>query len=123
VAAVFAREITAPLTSLVKKLDEATAQNADHKMGSFVVLLSDDAEAASKRLKELAEKEGLKNIVLTTYDRAGPPAYHLNKDADITVLLYVEQTVKVNHAYRKGAFHDRDIAAVLEGLPKIMPPK
>jgi hypothetical protein len=120
VAVVFAREITAPLTSLVKKLDEATVQNTSCKMGSFVVLLTDDQDATAKRLKELAQKEGLKNVILTTFDRAGPEPYHLSKDADVTILLYVQKTVKANYAYRKGAFQEKDIDSVLEGLPKIV---
>jgi hypothetical protein len=120
VAVIFAREITPPLTSLVKKLDEATLQNADHKMGSFVVLLTDKEEAGVKRLKELAQKEGLTNIILTTYGKDGPPSYDINKDADVTVLFYVQKTVKANYAYRKGDFRDKDIDAVLEGLPKIV---
>ena len=31
---IFARDVTGPLTSLVKKIDEATAKNSDANMGS-----------------------------------------------------------------------------------------
>jgi hypothetical protein len=39
---IFAREITGPLTSLVKKIDAATGEHSDARMGSFVVFLNDD---------------------------------------------------------------------------------
>jgi hypothetical protein len=52
---VFAREITDNLTSLVKQIDEKIGANSDQKMAGFVVLLTDDPDAAEPRLKELAE--------------------------------------------------------------------
>src|SRR5262249_49312237 len=55
VAMIFARKISEPLTSLIKKIDAATAQNESKKMGSFVVFLNDDDSAAS-RIKDLAQK-------------------------------------------------------------------
>jgi hypothetical protein len=117
VAVVFAREITPRLTSLVKKIDEAAVKN--QKMGAFVVMLSDDQDAMEKQLKELAQKEQLKDVALTVFDTAGPKPYKINKDADVTVLLYRNKRVKVNHAYGKGEFQDKDIDAILADLPEI----
>ena len=51
---IFAREIDGNLTSLVKEIDKATADNKSKKMGSFVVFLSDDKDLEGK-IKELAE--------------------------------------------------------------------
>src|SRR5437588_1198653 len=41
VAMIFAREASEPLTTLIKKIDAATAKNSGCSMGSFVVFLSD----------------------------------------------------------------------------------
>src|SRR5215208_988440 len=98
VAAVFAREITPGLTSLVRKLEQAASDNADAKVGAFVVLLTDD-EKAEEKLKELAEKEKLKKVVLMVDNPAGPKGYNIAKDADVTVLLYEKKKVKKNFAY------------------------
>ena len=38
---IFAREVSDSLTSLVKKLDAATASHKSDKMGSFVVFCTD----------------------------------------------------------------------------------
>ena len=75
---IFAREISDPLTSLVKTLDEAAGKNTDCKMGSFVVFCNDD-EKLEKTLKELGEKEKLKHLVLTIDNPAGPLDYKVAK--------------------------------------------
>jgi hypothetical protein len=115
---IFAREVTDGLTSLVKKIDEATDKNRDCRMGSFVVFCSDE-EGLKKKLEDLAKKENLKRTVLTIDNPTGPEGYDIAKDADVTVLLYVGQTVKVNHAYKKGELSEREVTRILTELPKI----
>jgi hypothetical protein len=119
---VFAREVTDSLTSLVKKIEEATEKNNDARMGSFVVFCSDE-EGLKKKLEELADKEKLKKTILTIDNPAGPEGYDIAKDADVTVLLYVGQTVKVNHAYKKGELTNREVDRILSELPKILEDK
>ena len=119
---IFAREVTDGLTSLVKKIDEATAKNNGCRMGSFVVFCSDD-EGLKKKLEELADKEKLTRTVLTIDNPAGPEGYDIAKDADVTVLLYVGQKVKVNHAYKKGELTQREVDRIVSELPKILPEK
>src|ERR1700722_14640592 len=109
---IFAREISDPLTSLVKKIDAATAQNSKAKMGSFVVFLSDD-EKLGDRLKSVAEKEGLKKCVLTIDNVGGPDGYNVAKDAAITVVLYNNRKVMSNHAYKTGELNDQAVAQIL----------
>jgi hypothetical protein len=118
---IFAREISDPLTSLVKKIDAATAKNSDCSMGSFVVVLTDD-ENMDKKLKDLAKKEKIKNLVLSTMDNpAGPTGYNINKDADVTVMLYTGRSVKVNYAFKKGEMKDKDVEKIVGDLTKILP--
>lgn len=100
---IFAREITDDLASLVKQVDEVVAKNADKKMAAFLVLLTEDADAAAPKLEELATKHGIKNVPLTIFDgEAGPGDYKIAKDADLTVLMWLKRDVKVNHALKKG---------------------
>ena len=119
---IFAREISDNLTSLVKKIDEATAKNSSCKMGSFVVFCSDE-EDLDKKLKSLAEKEKLKKLVLSIDNPAGPKAYNVAKDADVTVVLYTNQNVKVNYAFKKGQLKEADITKIVEEISKILPEK
>jgi len=119
---IFAREVTPGLTSLVKKIDEATAKNSDSRMGSFVVFLSDE-EGLEQKLKDLAKKEGLKKVVLTIDNPSGPKGYEVSKNADVTVVLYNKRTVKANYAFKKGELKDKDIEAVVSDVAKILPDK
>jgi hypothetical protein len=119
---IFAREVSDPLTSLVKKIDTATAKNSSCKMGSFVVFCSDD-QGLEEKLKDLAKKENLDHIVLTIDNPTGPPKYKVAKDADVTVVLYERQQVKANYAFKKGEMKDKDIEKIVADLSKILPEK
>jgi hypothetical protein len=119
---IFAREVNDSLTSLVKKIDVATEKNRGCSMGSFVVFCSDE-EGLRKKLEGLADQEKLKRTVLTIDNPAGPEGYDIAKDADVTVLLYVGQKVKVNRAYKKGELTEGEVTRLLTELPKILPEK
>ncbi|MCI0684174.1 MAG: hypothetical protein L0Y71_18855 [Gemmataceae bacterium] len=99
------------MTSLVKKLDKT-------QVNSFVVFLSDDEELEGK-LKTLAEKAGIKKTVLAIDNVAGPKAYNVAKDAEVTVVFYNARKVEANHAFKKGEFNAKAIEAVMADLPKI----
>jgi hypothetical protein len=121
VAMVFAREATEPVKKLIKELDAATVKNSDAKMGSFFVFLSDD-QGLEKQLQELAKKDDLKKTVLTLDPKSAPEveAYKIDKDADVTVVLYTGRTVKANYAFKKGQMTDKDVEKIVADLPKIL---
>ncbi len=119
---IFAREVSDPLTSLVKKIDAATAKHSDCSMGSFVVFLSDD-EGLDKKLKDLAKKDKIDHTVLSIDNPAGPRGYGIAKDADVTVVLYTNRTVKANYAFKKGELKDADIDKIVGDVSKILPQK
>jgi hypothetical protein len=119
---IFAREVSGPLTSLVKQVDALTGKHQAADMGSFVVFCSDD-EKLEKQLKQLAEKEKLKNIILSIDNPAGPTDYNVSKEADVTVVLYRQHKIIANHAFRKGELTERAIAKIVADVPKILPKK
>ena len=118
-ACVFARQTSEPLASFVKSLDAEIAK--DKSLKSFVVVLTDDADKTSATLKELADQCGVKNIPLTLVESpAGPPSYKIARDADITVMMWRGQEVKVNHAFTKGGMTEADVKTIISELPKIL---
>lgn len=119
VAMVFARENTPELAKLVKQLDEATTKNASKSMGSFVVFLN-DKDGLEKDLTAMAEKEKIQKTVLSIDNPAGPKGYNVAKDADVTVVLYVDRKVKANHSFKKGEMKDGDIEKIVKDIPKIL---
>jgi hypothetical protein len=118
VAMVFAREASEDLGKLLKKIDSCVEKNSDCKMGSFVVFCSDD-EGLEAKAKKLAKDHDLKNVVLSIDNPAGPDGYKVNKDAEITVILYKDRNVKANMAFKKGEFKEKDIEKILEATSKI----
>lgn len=122
VAMIFAREVDTALTTLVKKIDVATAKNSEANMGSFVVFLGETGELEAK-LKDVAQKENLKSIVLSIDNPAGPKGYKVAKDADITVVLYTNRTVKANYAFKKGELDEKGIEKIVSDISKIIPEK
>jgi hypothetical protein len=118
---VFARELTDDLASLVKQLDAVVGKNEEKKMAGFVVLLSEDPDADEAKVVAFAEKHGVKNLPLTMFDGvAGPPDYKLAKEADVTVLLWVKQEVKANHAFGKGGLTAPAVKQVVADTAKIL---
>ena len=119
VAMVFAREASPELVKLIKKLDEATAKNKEKSMGSFVVFLN-DKEGLDKELAVVADKEKIEKTILAVDNTGGPKAYNVAKEADVTVVLYVDRKVKANHAFKKGEMKDADIEKILAEVPMIL---
>jgi hypothetical protein len=119
VVMIFARSLADPLPDLIKKLDKATAGHAKEEMGSCVIFLSGD-KALPGKLKDFASREHLQRTVLALDAPDGPRLYKIAKDAEITILLYTEQTVQANYAFGKGRMKEDDIDKVLADLPKIL---
>lgn len=120
VAMIFARTVTPDLTNLIKKIDAETVKNSKKSMGSFVVFVS-NSETLEKDLKNLAKKEALKSTILSIDPLPGPTDYKFAKDADVTVVLYVEAKVKANHTFRKGELNEQAITRIVNDIPKILP--
>ena len=119
---IFAREASDSLTSLVKKIDAATEQNKGKNMKSFIVFLTDE-ESANDKLKQLAEKNSIKHLVVSIDNVAGPKGYNIAKDADVTVVLYNKRQVESNYAFKKGELNSQAIEKIMADLPKILPEK
>src|SRR4051794_18683713 len=92
------------------------------RYGVFVILLSDDA-AARQRLKDLAARAGLKQVVLCTTDARGQQRNNLAADADVSVAVYGGQWWKVsaNFALRKGELNRQRADAIFEAVTRVLP--
>jgi hypothetical protein len=120
VALVFTRELNEPLAALCKQLDASVAKNKETKA---CVLLLTDSEGAEGKLKEWATKHGFKNVSFGVDNPAGPTAYKVAKEADVTVILYKQQKIAANHAFKKGEFTEKAVAKIVEDMPKIVASK
>jgi hypothetical protein len=110
VVCVFARKTSDPLASLVKKIDKKIAENGDLK--SFVVVIPKKDEKVKDSLEKLAKDSSIKNVPLTI-------DYEISQEGDVTVLMWKDGKVRVNHAY-KGELTDKDVDAVVADIPKVL---
>ncbi len=118
---IFAREMTPEVVALVKEIDGVVGKNGEKKMAAFVTLLTEDPDKDEAKLKEIAKKQGLKDTPLTVFDGvAGPEGYKIDEKADLTVMMWVESKVKVNHAFAKGDFKKDSVKAIVEDTKKIL---
>jgi hypothetical protein len=112
------RKLTPTLASLVKQLD-AMVDNVADKQGNdsqhaFLVLLTDDPDAAAKELESFAAEHQIENIPLTLFDgETGPPGYNIAQDAEVTVMMWKDQKVAVNHAYAADQLNAAALQKVL----------
>ena len=118
---IFTRTITDNLAGLVKQIDTAVAKNKASQLKAFVVVLSDDPDAAEPKLKALAKKHGIKNVPLTVFDGiSGPPSYKINKGAETTVLMWRGGRVRANHGFEKGKLTKQTLKAVAAETAKLV---
>jgi hypothetical protein len=100
VVSIFARQVDDNLAALVKELDKTVGEHSGDGMAAFVVLLTENPEADAAKLKELAAAQGIQHTPLTTFDgTAGPETYHIAQDSEVTVMMWVDGTLKVNDVY------------------------
>lgn len=118
---IFARKLDENVAKLIKEIDGVVGKNADHEMKAFVVLLSDDPDAQEASLKQAAKDHGIAHTPLTVYENSvGPAKYKISKDADVTVMMWVESDVKANHALKASELNGDAIAKIVGDTRKIL---
>ena len=121
VVSVFVRKMDANTAKLVKQLDELVAKHEDKKMAAFVTVLTGDPDAEETELKKLAKDQKIAHTPLTVFENAvGPTKYKIDENASVTVMMWVDSNVKVNHAFKAGELTDASIAKVIEDTAKIL---
>ena|SRR5207249_2367022 len=118
VVLVFGRDLTDPLTNLMKKLDVEVGKNKAARLRAVVVMLSED-DKLERTLREFGNRQGIRRVSLAiTPD--GPKDYKLSQQADVTVVLYKRRKVEANHAFRKGELNDKAIGRILADVSKLV---
>ncbi len=117
-AVIFARTLSEPLGKLVVKLDAEVPKQKEAGFKVWVTQLA--AKADLDALAKWAKSSAIKNAPVGAFeDLDGPPAYKLDKSADVTVLLFVKKKVVANFAFRTAELTDEAIGQVVKELPKL----
>jgi len=122
VVSIFVRKMDENTAKLVKELDAVVAKNADEKkMAAFVTVLSDDPDTQEAALKKVAEQHKIQHTPLTVFENAvGPAKYKISEKASVTVMMWVDSNVKVNHAFADGELNAEKISAIVKDTEKIL---
>jgi hypothetical protein len=121
---VFARSLTDPLGKLVKRIDQAVAEHKAANLNAWVTILAADQPTLDPKVVDWGKQHAVATVPLGVFeDPVGPPSYRIHRDADVTVLLFVNRKVVANFAFRAGELSDVGTADVLKALPQILPEK
>ena len=121
VVSVFARKVDDDLVTLIRELNEVVSSNADRDMAGFVVLMTDDPADHEGSLRALAEEHKITHLPLTIFDdEFGPRGYRLSRDAEVTVMMWVDGLLVVNESYDSADLSEEVIADVVVDTGKIL---
>jgi hypothetical protein len=127
---IFVRDLPAdksPLMDLFQKLDEAVSRYKNAELRVGVIVLSEEftKEGARKELIRKLESVGkeLKQIPIAVDGATGPEGYKINKDAAVAVIVYARHRVVDNFAFAKDKLTEKDVAAILGAVTKMVAAK
>jgi hypothetical protein len=130
VVAVFARTVPEekePLATLLRKVDETVANRQAAELRGFAAFVNadyandDSRKALVGKLENIAKD--LKKVILCVGDDKGPEKYNINKDADVTIILYNKHKVVANYAFAKEKLTDKDVNEIAAAVEKMVPKK
>jgi hypothetical protein len=117
---VFAKNNTADLAGLVKKLDKLVAEKKDSKLTSVVNVMTDEnADKVKEEIAKFAEKNEVTNVALAVTDEKGAKNFKINPEAAVTVMVYRDKKVTANHAVKAGGLDEKTIAAIVADAAKV----
>lgn len=134
------------LTEFLKKLDALIAKHPNARIGACAVFVNDGGyrqsiqnqidnaakvtdleltrailakEDKEAKIKDLAKKAGLKNITLGLGSAKELVKYDLDKNAEVTVLVYDRQEVVGVEAFAKDKLTEQDAAKILKQVETV----
>ena len=121
---VFTRVLDDRLTGLVKAIDKFVADNKEKRAASYVALLAENTEANQTKLAELAKSADIAApLTIPVVGPKGPPAYKLNADVPITVLVVKKNKVQANFALAATADEEaqkKEVSDILAAAAKVL---
>ncbi|VTS01277.1 hypothetical protein [Tuwongella immobilis] len=122
--ALFVRSSSPEIVRLLREIDRLNPPQAK-EFGRFAVFLSDQTGELRYRrqITKIANQHDFTRIILTTMPAKGPNHYAIAADADLTILLASETTVRAKWVFRREEITPEAISALLADLPKRLPRK
>lgn len=117
VVMIFVRRITPELKKLLKAIDAEIDAHRAAGLRGFGVFLAGDGNELLPQVQTLAFDEKI-NLPLTiaAAPSDGSAGGTIHPDAAVTVMLYRDQTVAANFAYRADELQEREIERIIKGI-------
>lgn len=94
---IFAREVNDSVTSLVQQIDRKVGENADKKLSAFMVVVGENTDEVKPTLQRVQIAQHIENTPLTIFNgKEGPAGYDLSPQAQIQVMMWNDDGLKVN---------------------------
>lgn len=117
---VFARSLNKDLGSLASKIDRALAERKAADLRGWITFLKTDQLKFDPQVVRWSQELALGRLPLGIFeDEGGPPAYRLNRDADVTVLVCNKQKVAANFAFRSGELTSARVADIVKAIDEV----
>jgi hypothetical protein len=117
---IFAHSLDDSLGKLTRGLDKALVDHKASELRAWVTFLNADQTSYDPKVVAWSKKQAIRSVPLSVFEDAdGPPSYKLNRDAEVTVLVFVKQKVVANFAFRAGELSDERIADVLKAVAAV----
>jgi hypothetical protein len=117
VVMLFVRQITPELKTLLKKIDDEVDGHRASGLRSFAVFIAGDGKELLPQVQTLAFDEKI-NLPLTiaAAPSDGSAGRSIHPDAAVTIILYREQVVAANFAFRADELKAEQTATVLKSI-------
>ncbi len=113
----FAKTPSDDLASLVKKIDEFVAANKNNKVAAVLNFTGDPDDSYRQKIEQLAKKNGIENIALTTTGDAA--RFRVSEEAELTIMHYKGKTVLYNFSSESAPSPD-EVKQILQGAQKLV---
>jgi hypothetical protein len=114
---VFAHSLSEELGPLAEKIDKAMADHKADNLHGWITFLKADQLKFDPLVVHWSQEHALGRLPLGIFeDEGGPPAYRLNRDAEITVLVCNKQKVAANFAFRAGELTSARVAEIVKAI-------
>jgi hypothetical protein len=121
---VFARQPSDMLGKLAGKLDRALAEHKAAELRSWITFIGKDHQTFDQQLVDWSKQHGLKSLAVGSFkENDGPPTYRVAREADVTVVLFVNRKVQATFGFREKELTDEALRRVLEALPGLVEKK
>jgi hypothetical protein len=125
VAMIFAAKPTEAVAALLRPIEksaEEARKGKDVDVGVCLVVTENNDEIKNA-LTNLANKENYKQAVLGMIEPRYLKKYKLHPEAEVTVLLYSNQVVRINRSFKSGEFTEKAAREVGEEAAKFLAAK